>query len=313
MPLPSNKSPDTLIKDINKLLNNVAAGKGLTLASDKLAEFCSNVAMKLNDALIGRGKRKRPPKTLYMSEVGKPCRRQLWYEVNRDTNTFDVEKLPANAIVKFLYGDILEELVLILCELSGHEVTDKQKSLEMKLPNGWVLRGRIDAKIDGEIVDVKSASTQSFVKFTKGVDRTNDPFGYIPQLQSYNVAADVTAGETTSFIAIDKTTGNIVRDEHKVDSQIKSKKDLQDLTATLEASNPPPRQFNSVATSYGNESLGLECSYCHWKHECWKDANGGKGIRTFVYSRKPVHLVKIKKVPDMVELKRDEEEKLQEV
>jgi len=60
----TTKSTDTLIKDINKLLNDVAAGKGLTLASDKLAEFGSNVAMKLNDALIGRGKRKRPPKTL---------------------------------------------------------------------------------------------------------------------------------------------------------------------------------------------------------------------------------------------------------
>lgn len=303
-----SKSAETLIKDINSLLDNVARGKGLNIPPEKLAEFGSNVAMKLNDALVGRGNRKRPAKTLYMSEIGKPCRRQLWYEVNKDNNSFDSEPLHSTAIVKFLYGDILEELVLILAELSGHEVTDKQKSVEIKLPKGWVVRGKMDGKIDGEIVDVKSASTQSFQKFKKGVDRANDPFGYIPQLQSYNIAEDVTPGETTSFIAIEKQMGEITRDSHKVDAQIMSKKDLTDLVITLESKTPPPRAFDTKPTTYQNECLGTECSYCRWKYECWKDANDGKGIRTFVYSRKPVHLVKIKKVPDMPELKRGENE-----
>lgn len=308
------KSSDTLIPDINTLLKEVAKGKGINIPPEKLAEFGSNIAVKLNDALIGRGKRKRPPKTLFMSEVGKPCRRQLWYEVNKGDNNFDIEHLQPKAIIKFLYGDILEELVLILCELSGHKVTDKQKGVEMKLPKGWVLKGRMDAKIDGEIVDVKSASTQSFIKFTKGIDRTNDPFGYISQLQAYNVAEDVEPGEKTSFIAIDKQNGTLVKDTHKADSMIMNKKDLEELVTTMESKTPPPRGFAAQETSYQNECLSIPCSYCHWKYECWKDANNGKGIRTFLYARKPMHLVKIKKVPDMPEISRSEQEaKFEEV
>lgn len=299
-----NKTADTLIKDIHKLLHDVAEGKGTDIPPEKLGEFGANVAMKLGEALKGRGTRVRPPKTLYMGEIGKPCRRQLWYEVNKGQNSFDQDKLQPSTLIKFLYGDILEELVLILCELSGHEVTDRQKSVTMDLPNGWQLRGKMDAKIDGEIVDVKSASTQSFQKFTKGIERSNDPFGYIPQLQSYNVAEDVDAGASTSFIAIDKQNGTLVRDEHKVDAMIMPKKDLKDLVTQLEANTPPPRKFDAQVTTHQNECLGVECSYCQWKYECWKDANNGKGIRTFVYSRKPIHMVKIKKVPDVPELTR---------
>lgn len=308
----SSKTADTLIKDIHKLLKEVANGKGTEIPPEKLGEFGANVAMKLSEALKGRGTRTRPPKTLYMGEIGKPCRRQLWYEVNKSGNNFDQDKLQPSTLIKFLYGDILEELVLMLCEAAGHDVTDRQKSITMDLPNGWQLRGKMDARIDGEIVDVKSASTQSFQKFVKGIDRLNDPFGYISQLQSYNVAEDVTPGEPTSFIAIDKQNGTLVRDEHKVDAQIMSKKELIELTNDMERIAPPPRKFDAQVTSHQNECLGVECSYCAWKYECWKDANNGKGIRTFLYSRKPVHLVKIKKVPDVQELTRGKEAEQEE-
>lgn len=308
----ANKSCSTVVKDINKVLKDLAEGKGkISLSPEKLAEFGGNVAMKLDNALKGRAGRVRPAKTLFMSEIGKPCKRQLWYDVNQHSfgsTTVSKEPLTPNTIVKFLYGDILEELVLILAEAAGHEVTDQQKTVEISLPKGWKLRGRLDAKIDGEIVDVKSASTQSFQKFTKGLKPTEDIFGYITQLGAYNVGEDITPGTPTSFLAIDKQHGHIVRDEHEAPTMLAPKKDLTDLVTALEAKAPPERQFKSYPTSYGNECLGTECSYCQWKSECWKDANNGKGVRTFLYARKPVHLVKIIKEPDVPELKEANEE-----
>lgn len=291
----------TLIEDINKLVGALSKGGSIEISSEKLAEFGSNIALKLATSLAGRGGRVRPPKTLYMSEIGKPCRRQLWYDLH-DDGSGKKEPLPANTLIKFMYGDILEELVLLLADLSGHEVSDRQKLLELDLPKGWKLRGRLDAKIDGEIIDVKSASTPAFQKFTKGLTPANDPFGYIKQLASYNVADGVTIGTPTSFIAIDKQNGSLVRDEHSVPAMLMPVKDLESLIEDMESSIAPKRGFDSEPTSYGNECLGTACSYCPWKKECWKDANSGKGVRVFAYNRRPVFLTKIRRVPDVPEI-----------
>ena len=43
----------------------------------------------------------------------------------------------------------------------------------------------MDCKIDGEVVDVKSASAMSFKKFKNGTLYEDDPFGYIAQLAGY--------------------------------------------------------------------------------------------------------------------------------
>lgn len=294
-----------LVPDIYDLLSKVASGNTKDLSPELLADFGAKIAVKVQAALTGKNKQ-RKPKTLYMSEVGKPCKRQLWYEVNKDSVTGlkeSKEQLLPSTLIKFIYGDILEELVLLLARASGHEVTDEQKECEIPLPNGWVLRGRMDAKIDGEIVDVKSASSQSFERFRKGLQPNDDHFGYIRQLQSYNDAEGVAPGITTSFIAIDKQHGHIVRDPHEAVLNVLSNTEKAELIDTLESKVPPDKGFAAVPTSYGNSALCTECSYCAWKFECWKDANGGKGVRTFIYSKKPVHMVNIKTVPNVPELK----------
>jgi len=54
--------------------------------------------------------------------------------------------------------------------------------------------------------------------------------------------------------------------------------------------------------SSGNMRLAVGCSFCDYKYDCWKDANGGKGIRTFNYSNGPKHLVQVGKEPNVPEV-----------
>ena len=80
------------------------------------------------------------------------------------------ETISPSTRVKFLYGDILESLVLQLARDAGHEVSDEQKSVEWKHDSsGYSVRGRIDAVIDGVVVDVKSVTKMSERKFHDGL------------------------------------------------------------------------------------------------------------------------------------------------
>jgi len=62
----------------------------------------------------------------------------------------------------------------------------------------------------------------------------------------------------------------------------------------------------------GNLVLGTECCYCPFNKECWKDANDGKGIRTFKYWKKPELFVKIVELPRVPEITDAEQTKEQD-
>ena len=61
----------------------------------------------------------------------------------------------------------------------------------------------------------------------------------------------------------------------------------------------PERGFDTVAfQASGNQKLGLNCSYCAFKKECWPD------LRTFLYANTgPVYLTKVIKEPNVYEVK----------
>ena len=44
------------------------------------------------------------------------------------------------------------------------------------------------------------------------------------------------------------------------------------------------------------------CAYCEYKAHCWKDANGGRGLRKFIYSNGPVYLTEVNKTPKVIEV-----------
>ena len=64
----------------------------------------------------------------------------------------------------------------------------------------------MDCKIDGEVIDIKSASGYAFQKFKNGTLADDDAFGYMAQLAGYEKAEGTTGG---GFLAINKENGEL--------------------------------------------------------------------------------------------------------
>lgn len=275
------KTIDTLISDIEELF------KGATL-SDHLDHFSNNLTLdirsKFEEYLI-----EREPK-LRLSSVGKPLR-QIWYELKG----YPKEVLSPAAKFKFLYGSILEHLLIFLAIEAGHYVSYLQAEVNL---DGIV--GHIDCIIDGVLVDVKSASTYSFNKFNDGSIRNQDPFGYIGQLAGYSKALGDLNG---AFLVVDKTLGKLCLcrfdKEELIRYNISNK--IAEIKQSLESNTPPLRCYEPVPVSKkdqtGNLILSIPCSYCAFKETCWLDANNGEGIKPLIYSTGPKYFVDIKKMP----------------
>jgi hypothetical protein len=228
-----------------------------------------------------------------MSNLGTPCDRKLWYTVNRPG---DAEPLPAPARLKFLFGHILEDLVLWLAEQAGHKVEGRQDECEIA-----GVKGHRDAVIDGRLVDVKSASTFAFKKFDTNGLVGNDGFGYLTQLGGYLHAAKddpiVKDRDRASFLVIDKTLGNMCLDTYKF-PEYNYNKMVADKREILGFPVPPKRNFSDVPDGKsGNRKLGVSCSYCPFKNKCWPE------LRTFVYSTGPVFLTNVARLPNVQEVK----------
>lgn len=198
--------------------------------------------------------------------------------------------------MKFSFGDLIELLLLFLSEAADHDVQGTQDEQEIE-----GIKGHRDAVIDGTVVDVKSASSYSFRKFSEGTLSENDSFGYVDQLQSYIYAGQtddkVTDKDRGAFLVVDKTLGHICLDIHEkknvpYDKIYKYKKEM------VASEAPPPRGFDPVPEGKsGNEKLGINCSYCEFRKKCYPNA------RTFLYSNGPVSLVKVVREPNVPELK----------
>lgn len=277
---------DTLVSDIENTLVN-----GISKDIDPVV--IEKFGQQLGQTIATRLVREPREPTLRMSSIGKSCERQLWYEINESDKG---EPLRAETFMKFLYGDILEELLLFLAEISGHEVKGRQSEQEIS-----GIKGHRDAIISGTLVDVKSASSFSFKKFKEGKLSEDDPFGYVPQLQSYLYASqkdnDLKDKDRAAFLVVDKTLGHITLDFHPRDKTDWEKLYEQKIS-TIQAETPPERAFEDEPfQKSGNRKLGVNCSYCSFSKTCWPDT------RTFLYSFGPVTLTKTVVEPNVPELK----------
>ena len=228
---------------------------------------------------------------LRLSAIGKPDR-QLWYDVNTNRDTVP---LKASTRIKFLYGYILEEFLLLCSAIAGHKVTDQQKEVEIE---GVV--GHQDSMIDGVLVDCKSASGNSFHKFKNNNLLEEDPFGYIAQISAY---AEANGVDEAAFLVIDKSTGEICLTPVHSMEMINAKERVKFLKGMVTDSNIPDRCYDPVPDGKsGNLKLPFGCVYCGHKKECWSDVNQGRGIRVFQYAKSKRYLVQIGKEPDVSEV-----------
>ena len=231
-------------------------------------------------------------RTIRLSNVGKTPL-YLW-NLMRGTES---EKMTPNTLLKFMYGHIIEEMLLFLVKASGHKVTDEQKRCEVA---GVI--GHMDGRIDGTLMDVKSTSSYSFKKFKDGSLVDNDAFGYIDQLKAYAKSE----GDTKiAWLAMDKQNGHLTWLEYDLETtdHPKLKEDIEEkiinLKKAVESDTAPDLCYDSVEDGKsGNEKLSMECSYCQYKKSCWPE------LRTFLYYNGPKHLVKIVNEPKVQEITR---------
>jgi|TARA_R110000823_G_scaffold279344_2_gene397651 hypothetical protein len=282
------KKLENIVPDIYKALAPLAKGNGLELSDQMVEEFGED----MKEAL--RGWAKKQPKTkdaLRMSNIGKPAR-QLWYNKHSKSTKKDLE---SSLVIKFLYGHLLEALVVFFVKLSGHEITDQQKEVNVS-----GIKGHMDCKIDGEVVDIKSTSGFAFNKFRNGTLPEQDSFGYMAQLAGYEEAEGTDKG---GFLAINKETGELwmFRPDEFDKPNIKSK--IKGLKASLKKLEPPELCYQPIAEGVkGNFKLPKECNWCEYKMECHSDSNKGKGLRVFDYARGPSFFTEVMVEPKVKEI-----------
>ncbi len=277
--------PSTIPEDIYALL---ADGNDHAV-SEANVEWAGEVFKELLRTRLKKREEVKGEAVLRFSSLGKQDR-QLWYAANKPETA---EKMPGKQNFKFLYGDCIEVLLLFLAKEAGHEVTHLQTEVEV---DG--IRGHTDAVIDGVPVDCKSASSFSFAKFADGSFVFDDPFGYVPQLSGYAHALGKI--DRAGFLVADKVHGDICFaeiDELTIRGNTPGPR-IANLRQSIAKATPPDRCYPDVPEGKsGNRKLGIGCSYCGFHDECWKDANNGKGLRKYIYSRGPVWLTKVAKEP----------------
>ena len=283
----TKKTLDTLVGDIYDLfdpnVNHVCDEKNLDAFAENMKDL---MRVRL---------RARPESSpvLRFSALGRPDR-QIWMDAHPVVG--GKEELIPKTYLKFLYGDIIEQMLLFLAKESGHEVTNEQAEVEV----GGVT-GHIDAIIDGVVVDVKSASPFGYKKFEEQTVTSDDPFGYVAQLAGY--ASVLTPGESAAWLANDKVGGDICVSplSSVVIGHYPPGERIDELKKVIQNETPPELCYQPVPDGKsGNLKLPTGCSYCAHKFRCHP------GLRTFIYSTGPRFLTHVEKTPEVLEVTHNE-------
>ena len=282
------KSIDTLVKDIYNLFNSDEISMDEKEIDTYINEFGNNIKEHLKSSLF---EKERDKNNLRLSAIGRPDR-QIWYDVNLNNKA---QPFTSPTKIKFLYGYILEELLIALSKIAEHKVTDTQKELEVE-----GVKGHQDCMIDDVLVDCKSTSPRGFDKFEKGDLTRDDPFGYIAQISAYAEGNNV---DKAAFLAINKQSGEICLSPVHSLEMINAGDRVNYLKSMVKNKYPPNRCYSDVKDGVsGNRKLGTSCFYCNHKKECWKDVNNGKGLRVYNYAMGYRYLTKVIREPDVEEI-----------
>jgi len=284
----NNKTLDTLVQDIYEVIEVLNDDEVIDIPEDMYEQF----GRDMEDALRHWATPvQRPKNGLRMSNIGRPLRR-LWYDLNTDQ---EKEQINAPTFIKFLYGHLLEVLLLFFVRLAGHVVQSEQKEITVS-----GIKGHMDSVIDGEVIDVKTASGYAFKKFKDGTLAQNDSFGYLSQLAGYEAAEQTNNG---GFLVMNKETGELTvfipDDLEKPNITYR----IKEVKQAMKKENPPDYCYSPIPDGVsGNMKLPRDCTWCPHKFECHKDANDGQGLRTFAYAKGRVYLTKVEKLPNVQEV-----------
>jgi|TARA_R110000796_G_scaffold4849_5_gene18373 hypothetical protein len=277
------KSIKTLVDDIYKVFEEYQSP-----SQEDLDTFSKNITEIVSSRIAERRERKQH---LRLSQIGTP-NRKLWYSMNTDQS----EILSGQDRLKFMYGDLLEELLNLLIKTSGHKIEDLQKELKI---DGVV--GHQDCTIDGVVTDIKSASSFATKKFTDGsILRGNDPFGYVAQISAY---AESQKQTKAAFLVINKENAALHLLELDFFDMINATDRVKELKQVVKNDIPPEKCYEDQAEGMsGNRVLNMHCSWCPYKFTCWSDVNNGTGLRVFKYAKGQRYFTNVSKEPNVQEI-----------
>jgi len=288
------KTTETLVDDIYALMETKDADPSVDVEAE-IEKYGENIKALMRTE-FGREKRK-DNRTLRLSNIGRTDK-YLWNHVHGT----DKEKIQPHTYVKFMYGHMVEEMLLFLTRMAGHTVTDEQKVCNV----GGIV-GHMDCKIDGVVTDVKSASSFGFKKFKEGKILNDDPFGYVDQIRAY---AHSEGESDIGWLAIDKTNGHLTFLKYDMNGKEFRAYEafngtvverVERLKKLIEQPEPEVVCYQPQPDGKsGNLKLAVGCSYCQYKKHCYPE------LRLFNYSYAPKYLCKVVNEPNVQELSLDE-------
>lgn len=285
----TEKTIDTLVEDIYGLFTK--ENKEETKINKEDLDTFTNAVATIVTSYLSKNRDKK--NNLRLSIIGKPSR-QIYYDLKNE----NPEQLDAPTQIKFLYGSLIEELLILLIKVSGHRVSALQKEFDI---DG--VKGHHDFLVDDVLTDAKSASKYSYNKFATGAlyKKGNDPFGYIAQLSAYARANEV---DKAGFLVLNKESGELCFSKlHHID-MINPEEKIKEIKEFLNKDVPPTRCYSPVPDGVsGNLVLAIGCNYCPHKFTCWADSNNGKGLRTFKYSNGNKSFIQVVKEPNVEEIR----------
>ena len=285
-----SKTIHTLVDDIYRLMETKEAEESVDVEAE-IELFGENMKTLMRTE-FGR-KRTTDRRTLRLSNIGRDDR-VLWNVVNGT----EKEEIKPATYIKFMYGHLIEEMLLFMTRMAGHAVSDEQRVCEVE-----GIKGHMDCKIDGLVVDVKSASSFGFKKFKDGTLAMDDAFGYVDQIKAYAHAC----GETEfGWLAMDKANGHLAVLKYDLEDtqapiheHIKGdiRERIKHVKEMVKGDEPTELCTETVPDGKsGNKKLGIKCSYCQYKKHCYPE------LRAFAYSYGPKFLSEVVNEPRVQEI-----------
>ena len=284
------KHISTLVPDIYKLVKTKRVDSEVD-AEAEIERFGEAMKDLMRKEFVNKGFDARK---LRLSNIGRDDR-YLWNHFRGVAK----EAIEPHTLVKFLYGHLIEEMLLFLTRMAGHTVTDEQKECEVE-----GIKGHMDCRIDGIVTDVKSTSSYGFKKFKDGSLAFDDPFGYIDQIKAYAYSENETK---FGWLAMDKQNGHLTFLQYDLeDTQAPVyevlKEDIAERIRHVKKlvgveERPLPCYEPLPDGKSGNLKLAVGCSYCQFKRSCYPD------LRVFAYSTGPRFLIEVKNEPKVPEIK----------
>lgn len=201
---------------------------------------------------------------LRFSGAGKGAR-QIAYEYHDFPE--NGKKMNARSRLVFLYGDLLEALMVTLCKASGVQLTAcglDQKTISTTL-GGVEVKGHLDGLHVGNpirTVEFKSMSSFAFEQLQKGViDHT-----YLVQV---NLGMNATGLDECIFVGIEKESGAMhetILSYDKTYVTWANNNISQVVSSTKEIL--PARCFSPSKLKDGNSYYPWNCSYCKFYNTC---------------------------------------------